>query len=283
MTTSALTTTAARPADLLAVIPIELLRRNRRLALAGFAIIALMAPTWAALLIDPRTLNGISVWVKPLKFEASVGLYLLTLAWFFGELPERVRAGASVRGLATLAVTAGTFEIAYISIQAGRGLASHFNVGDPFHAFMYGLMGLAAVALTAVSPALAGLLIRHRPRHLSAAFWLSVVVGLVLTFVLGAGSGGALSAMDGHWIGGVRSDAGGVPIFGWSRTGGDLRIAHFFGMHAMHVLPAIGFTAARLLPSAGAVIAVVAASVAYTALTAAMFIMALMGVPLFPA
>ena len=187
MTTSALTTTAARPADLLAVIPIELLRRNRRLALAGFAIIALMAPTWAALLIDPRTLNGISVWVKPLKFEASVGLYLLTLAWFFGELPERVRAGAWVRGLATLAVTAGTFEIAYISIPTGRGLASHFNVGDPFHASLYGLMCLAAVPRTAVIAALAGLLIRHRPRYRPAGCWLAVLAGVLLRLVLCAG------------------------------------------------------------------------------------------------
>jgi len=274
--------TPARPIDLVASLPTALLRRQRGLALAGFAILALMGPTWAALLIDGRTLNGISVWVKPLKFQASVGLYLLTLAWFFGDLPARVRAGRAVRALTAVAIGASAFEIGYITLQAGQGLASHFNVGDPFHALMYGLMGLGAVALTAVSPALAVLLVRHRPGHLTTAFRLSIVVGLALTFVLGASVGAMLSSLDGHWIGGVRSDAGGVPVFGWSRTGGDLRIAHFLGIHAMHVLPVVGFAAGRFLPGARAVSAVVIASVVYTALAGTTLVMALEGMPLFP-
>jgi hypothetical protein len=283
MTTSALPLAVpARPFGLVASLPNALLRRQRALTATGLLMLALMAPTFAALLADPRTLHGISVWMKPLKFQASLGLYLLTLAWFFGDLPERVRRGPVVRSLVAVAVAASLFEIAYIALQAGRGLASHFNVGDPFHATMYGLMGLGAVALTAVSPALAALLVRHRPRHLSTAFWLSVVIGLALTFVLGAGVGGVLSSMDGHWIGGVRSDAGGVPVVGWSRTGGDLRIAHFLGIHAMHALPAVGFAAGRLLAPTRAVAAVLAASLAYAALTAAMFAMALQGRPLLP-
>jgi hypothetical protein len=284
MTQPALSLPAAgSPTEVLASLPAALLQRERRLALAGFALLALMAPTLVAFQVDARTLNDVSVWMKPLKFQASVGLYLLTLAWFFGDLPAPVRRGALVRGLVTVAIAGGVFEVAYISLQAARGVASHYNVGDPFHAAMYTLMGLAAVAVTAVSPALAALLVRHRPRHLTTAFWLSIVIGLTLTFVLGAGSAGVLSSLDGHWIGGVRSDANGVPVFGWSRTGGDLRIAHFLGIHAMHVLPALGYVAGRLLSPAPAISAVLAAALAYTAVTVTTFVLALQGVPLFPA
>ena len=252
-----------------------------RLVRAGLAILALMLPTAFALAVDPRTLNDVPIWIKPLKFQASVSLYLLTLAWFVAGLPERVRRGRVVTALVAVAIATASFEIVYITLQAARGLASHYNVGDPFHAAMYALMGLAAVTLTAVSPAVALLLWRCRPVHWSTAFWLSVVLGLLLTFVLGAGAGAVLSAGDGHWIGGVRSDASGVPVFGWSRTGGDLRAAHFLGLHAMHVLPLVGWIAGRLLGLRQAMSVVVVAASAYAAGTGLVFWLALRGIPLF--
>jgi hypothetical protein len=257
-------------------------RFEPRLARAGLVILAVMIPTAVALWIDPRTLNDISVWIKPLKFQASVGLYLLTLAWFLAALPERVQRGRAAAILVGSAIATSAFEIAYISLQAARGLASHYNVGDPFHATMYSLMGVGAVILSAVSPALAVLLWRYKPERWSTAFWLSAVLGLTLTFVLGAGAGVVLSTGDGHWIGGLRSDAGGVPVFGWSRTGGDLRIAHFLGMHALHVLPAIGLLASYLLRPGAAVGVVAVAGAAYASIAAIAFWLALNGTPIFP-
>ncbi|KAA2237908.1 hypothetical protein [Salinarimonas soli] len=261
-------------------VPAELLRRDPALARAGLLLLALMVPTAIALAVDPRTLNGVAIWVKPLKFEASIGVYLLTLAWFMGELPEAVRRGRVAGALRAVAIGAASFEMVYIAAQAARGLASHYNVGDPFHAAMYGLMGVGAVALTAVSPALAVLLARHRPAHLAPAYLTSIVLGLTLTFVLGAGSGAVLSAGNGHWIGGIRSDAGGLPVLGWSRTGGDLRSAHFLGMHALHALPVVGYAAGRLLAPRAGLAAVLAAALAYSSATIAAFVLALRGVPL---
>ncbi|WP_052003026.1 hypothetical protein [Microvirga sp. BSC39] len=252
-----------------------------RLTRAGLAILALMLPTAFALAVDSRTLNDIPIWIKPLKFQASVGIYLLTLAWFVAALPERVRRGRVVAVLVAVAIAMASFEIVYVTLQAARGLASHYNVGDPFHAAMYTLMGIGAVTLTAVSPAIALLLWRCRPVHWSTAFWLSVVLGLMLTFVLGAGAGAVLSAGDGHWIGGVRSDAGGVPVFGWSRTGGDLRAAHFLGMHALHMLPVVGWIAGRVLGLRQAMSVVVVAASAYLAGTGLVFWLALRRIPLF--
>ena len=41
-------------------------------------------------------------------------------------------------------------------------------------------------------------------------------------------------------MGGTPDDALGLPIMGWSRDGGDLRVPHFFALHAMHFVPAFG-------------------------------------------
>lgn len=57
----------------------------------------------------------------------------------------------------------------------------------------------------------------------------------------------AAGAIDGpgHWVGGTRTDATGLPVFGWSMTGGDLRVPHFFAAHLLQALPLVGWIADR--------------------------------------
>lgn len=45
--------------------------------------------------------------------------------------------------------------------------------------------------------------------------------------------------MGSHHMGGSAPDAGGLWLMGWSRDGGDLRVAHFFATHALHFVPAL--------------------------------------------
>ena len=110
---------------------------------------------------------------------------------------------------------------------------------------------------------------------------LAVGIGLILTFALGGGFGGYLSSSGGHWVSGVASDAGGLPLFNWARDGGDLRVAHFFGMHAMQVLPIVGALVVNLWAKSTATFAVVVFALAYAALTTGTFVQALRGAPLF--
>lgn len=167
----------------------------------------------------------------------------------------------------------GGFEVGYISLQAALGQASHYNVGDAWHGLMYTVMGLAAMALTATQAVLAWLLWRHGDRALAPAYRLAAILGLALSFVLGAGAGALL--------GGLQPPAGvGLPLLGWSTTGGELRMAHFVGIHAGQVRPVIGALLAAVTLSRVAGIGVWLSTAAWALVWAVALARALAGPPL---
>jgi hypothetical protein len=222
---------------LFAVSIAELVQRERRLALFGLTLLALLVPLTLALGLDERTLRGANIWLKPMKFALSLGLFALTTAWFVGHLLPASRRLRSVDAMVWVLIGSASFEFGYIVLQAGLGRGSHFNVGDTFHAMMYTLMGMGALMLTATQPALAWLLLRHADQRRALAYRRAVVIGLLLTFVLGAGAGGLLSGMQ-------PPETTAMPIVGWSIAGGDLRPAHFLGIHAQQALPLVGLAVA---------------------------------------
>ena len=76
---------------------------------------------------------------------------------------------------------------------------------------------------------------------LPPAFRRSLVLGAGLSFTVTLITAAVLSSGTGHWVGGTPSDAAGLPLVGWSRTGGDLRVAHFFALHLHQALPLVGW------------------------------------------
>ncbi len=247
----------------------ELIRRERRLAWFGFGLLILLVPMALAWGLDERTLRGANVWIKPMKFALSAGVFALTTAWFVGHLLPAARRLRALDVIVWVLIASAAFEVAYIALQAGLGSGSHYNVGDPFHALMYSLMGIGALALSATQPALAWLLLRHADPRRAPAYRLAVRIGLVLGFVLGATVGGLLSGLQ-------PPEVAALPVIGWSLAGGDLRPAHFVGIHAHQALPLVGLLVAGWRATSAAR-AVWAATAAYLVLFGAALAWGLMG------
>ena len=72
---------------------------------------------------------------------------------------------------------------------------------------------------------------------MSLAFFMTSPTAAQLTAVQG---GAGLPIAGAHTVG--RADGGpGLPVLGWSTVSGDLRIAHFVGLHGLQVVPLVAF------------------------------------------
>jgi hypothetical protein len=192
------------------------------------AMAALTLVTVALAVVDQRTLLGAPLWFKPLKFSLSIMLYSATLAWMLSRLP-----GAAFRRTGWGIAAALVVEQVIIVGQAARGVRSHFNDDTLFDALLYSVMGATITGLWLATVAIALRFLRERPadRATSSAVRLGLVVGLV-----GIAVGFLISGNGGHAVG-VPDGGPGLFLVGWSTTGGDLRIGHFVGMHALQLLP----------------------------------------------
>jgi hypothetical protein len=273
--------TAAAPGGLVAAfldLPVEVHRRQPHLAAAALLCLAAIVPCLIALSIDVRTVNGISVWIKPTKFLVSFVVYYATLAWVFGYLPRAAQSTRAGRFVIWAALLAGAYEMAWLLLAAASGVPAHFNVGTRAWALAYQVAGVGSVLLIAAILVQGVMVARQRDASIPAALRTALVLGAVIAFAVTLVTAGFLSAGTGHWVGGLKSDAGGLPLVGWSRTGGDLRVAHFWALHSQQFIPLVGLLLVAVgRPRASA--AVVVASIGYVALIAFTFVQALGGEP----
>jgi len=222
-------------------------RPHRPLLALAIAMAVGAAFCVVALLVDPRELGGQPVWAKPLKFCLSIAVYALTLAWLIGLLPRRRRLG---RILGTVAAAGLVIEMVVIGGAAAVGAASHFDVSTPLHSAMWTTMAVSIVVVWLATLVLALLLARVPlgDAALTVAVRAGLVIGLVgmaLAFLMTGPTADQISDYQGvvgaHAVG-VPDGGTGLPLLGWSTTGGDLRIPHFVGMHALQGLPLLAIS-----------------------------------------
>lgn len=228
-------------------------RRGHR-GLLGFAVAMAVAASAFALLatVDPVLVMGQLRWIKPFKFAISFVAYCGTLAWMLGQLePSGPGRRPPARRTGWALVGAGAVEMLIITGQAARGQQSHFNETDTLGAILFSVMG-ATVLVLYVGTILVGLRFLREPGR-DPAFGSAIRFGLLST-VLGMSVGIVMVLNHAHAVG-VPDGGPGLPLLGWSTTGGDLRIGHFVGLHGLQVLPilAAGLTllAGRIGPRPG--------------------------------
>jgi len=207
------------------------------------------------IVVDPRVITGAPAWLKPFKFAISTAIYGLTLAWVFTSLPDRPKMRRVVGWTTTIVFV---IEVGIIDVQAWRGTTSHFNVGTVLDRTLFAVMGVAILVQTFASVAVAVALWRHR--FADRTFGWALRLGMTLT-IAGAFTGGLMTrpmpqqladayagkgmpVVGAHTVG--APDGGpGIPVTGWSRQHGDVRVPHFVGLHALQVLALFGLLARR--------------------------------------
>ena len=225
------------------------------LTATGLLMVGALLVAVAGLTLDPRIITGAPAWLKPAKFAVSIAIYTFTLAWIFTLIPEWPRTRRTVGWMTAVAMIV---EVVIIDLQAFRGTTSHFNVATAVDGVLFAIMGIAILAQTLSSIAVAVALWRHRFED--AALGWALRLGMIITIV-GAMTGGLMTRPTGQQLDAARAgetmtrvgahtvgapDGGpGLPGTGWSTAHGDLRVPHFLGLHALQALPLFAFVLAR--------------------------------------
>ncbi|MFZ1756558.1 MAG: hypothetical protein WBO46_03525 [Caldilineaceae bacterium] len=230
-------------------------RFNRMLTLAVLLHLALIPAALVLIFLHPTVITGSNAWIKPTKFAISVPIYLVTFGWFLAHVKQSARwigFAATGAGIALLV------ETTLITVQAVRGVPSHFNNTTVFDAAVFSVMGGFIIFLTLLNLLLAiWLIFQKLPDR---AFAWALRWGAIIAFAgMGVGSlmppptpaqlaaleaGEVVTTIGAHSVG-VEDGGPGLPFLGWSTEGGDLRAGHFLGLHGMQILPLAAWILSR--------------------------------------
>ena len=232
---------------------------DKPLTAVGLAMVAVLLVAGVGLLVDPRVITGVPAWLKPAKFAISIAIYSFTFLWLLTYVEGHPRL---VRLASRLTAAAFVVEMVLIAGAAAAGTTSHFNISTPAHTAIWAAMG-SAIVIAWIANLMVGILLLRQPMPDRAFAWslrLGVFVsaaGMAVAFLMtsptaaqlqGVRDGQGMPASGAHSVG-VADGGPGLPVVGWSTVGGDLRAAHFFGLHALQLLPLIGFAISRWSPA----------------------------------
>ncbi len=246
---------------------IELMSTNSLLYWFGLFNLIIAIVCLVLMQFETRQILGVNMWLKPFKFYASVGIMVLTMGWLLHYLNN----AKAIRRYSTGIVITMFFENVLILLQAIRGTKSHYNISSPFNLIIFNLMGVFILAFTIICILICIKFFRQKEFSIPPQYVWGIRLG-ILFFIIFSVEGGLMLGMSRHTVGAV--DGGpGLPVTNWSTEHGDLRIAHFLGIHCLQVLPMLGYFVAKSKKQA------IILSFGYVAIVLAFLIQALAGIP----
>lgn len=205
--------------------------RDRRLYVLAGVLVASGLVHLVVWLVLGGPWTGPVSWRKPFTFGLAFGVTLATVTWVTGHVRLRARPV-----LLTVFAVACVAEVAVITVQAWRGVPSHFNTTTPVDAvFAYTAAGGGAVIIAVTA---AFLVAAFRPAPAVApSMRLAVRAGFV-AFAAALLIGAAMIA-----IGVVQSRT--VSLAAAYTAAGGLKSGHAATMHGILILPALAWLASR--------------------------------------
>ncbi len=227
------------------------------------------------LFIDERTLMGVNVWVKPLKFCISDAIFVMTFGFLTTLYPFSQRKKNILNGIICWSFL---IETAIIVLQGARGVNSHYNLSTAFDALLFSGMGLLVTINVVIIILYLVESIRLKLDTSKAVQW-AIVLGWIIV-VVGSWVGGQMISQMSHNVG-VADGGAGIPILNWSTKGGDLRIAHFFGLHGIQIIPLFAlWVGNKFQPSTrNQILVVIGFAMAYSGWIGYVFYQAKQGMP----
>ena len=247
--------------------------KNAPLFWLGYVHFTLFIFLLAFFRFNDTLVMGINSTIKPMKFALSIGFFSWTMALIL-QYVEDIR---KVKVYSWVAVICLSFEQFAITLQALRGVPSHFNKADTFGIVLYALMGVFILTVTLWTGFMTFIFIKQKAYNVPLAVSLGIKIGLIYCVIFSL-FGGYFSGLQGHTVGG--SDGGeGLPFLNWSKLFGDLRVAHFFGIHSLQIIPLFACWIEKRVKISTSIKAVWLFSLVYVAFVAFTMWQGLMGVP----
>jgi hypothetical protein len=267
-------------------------KENFNLRILLFVSVACLFISSFGLIVDNMALNFSPLWLKPFKFAVSSIIYAVTLIYLTTLIPNQ-----KFLKIANWITSCGLIiELIIIYLQAYRGRMSHFNFLTLEDMILFQIM---AFAIVAVWISLFIYIIGFFKLQTNEDSMIPAIrIGLLITFIsMGLAftmtspskediqraeiNKGPIGITMGSHSVGETDETKRLPLTGWARTGGDLRIAHFLGLHAIQILFLIGlFIRSLKINYKSGLVIVCAIGLLYSGFIAFTLLQALNGIPL---
>lgn len=182
--------------------------------------------------------SSVSAWVKPFKFFISIGIFALTMALYLGYLDNQ----RQVTNYCWSFIIFLSIELLLITVQAARGRKSHYNIDTPLDRIIFALMGLSITVILIHTLYITALFFIQKQFNVSEEMILAIKLSLIMMLIFMV-EGYLMINLSKHTIG-MDDGTKGIAAVNWSKNYGDLRVAHFFGMHALQIIPILTFVLA---------------------------------------